>query len=58
MKAFQFRNIIYIVTSVNKQQAKNKGEEDEGRRRHAGEQKARNVQHNQKNGKGVEKNID
>lgn len=56
MKAFQFRNIIYIVTSVNKQQAKNKGEEDEGRR-HAGEQKARNVQHNQKNGKGVEKSI-
>lgn len=56
MKAFQFRNIIYIVTSVNKQQAKNKGEEDEGRR-HAGEQKARNVQHNQKNGKGIEKSI-
>jgi len=57
MKAFQFRNTVYIVTSVSKQQAKNKGEEDEGRGRHASEQKIRNLKHNQKNGERIKENI-
>lgn len=57
MKAFQFTNTVYIVTSVSKQQAKNKGEEDEGRGRHASKQKIRNLKHNQKNGEGIEENI-
>lgn len=57
MKAFHFRNTVYIVTSVSKQQAKNKGEEDEGRGRHDGKQKIRNLKHNQKNGEGIEEKI-
>lgn len=55
MKAFQFSNAVYIVTNLSKQWAKNKGEEDEGRGRHASKQK-RNLKHNEKNGR-IEENL-